>query len=209
MRVAELSRRTDVSVASIKYYLREGLLPSGEPTGRNQADYGEGHVRRLRLVRALLDVGGLSVAATKQVLASVDDEEVPLHEALGVTQGAINPPRTLIEDDATERARKLLADLVARRGWRVDEDNPGLRTAVDVLATYDRLGHADLAGGLDLYAEAMEAVARHEVDVVIDRGDRESTVEGAVVGTVLGGTLIGALRSMAQESASARRLLGD
>ena len=42
MRVAELSRRTDVSVASIKYYLREGLLPAGERTGPNQADVRRG-----------------------------------------------------------------------------------------------------------------------------------------------------------------------
>ena len=30
MWIAELSRRTDVPVATIKYYLREGLLPPGE-----------------------------------------------------------------------------------------------------------------------------------------------------------------------------------
>ncbi len=41
MRVAELSRRSGVSVASIKYYLREGLLPPGELTSPNQAHYGE------------------------------------------------------------------------------------------------------------------------------------------------------------------------
>ncbi|GMA88788.1 hypothetical protein GCM10025868_40380 [Angustibacter aerolatus] len=45
-------------VATVKYYLREGLLPPGTPTSRTQAQYDEEHVRRLRLVRALLDVGG-------------------------------------------------------------------------------------------------------------------------------------------------------
>ena len=37
MRMAELSRRTGVPVPTIKYYLREGLLPPGERTSPNQA----------------------------------------------------------------------------------------------------------------------------------------------------------------------------
>jgi DNA-binding transcriptional MerR regulator len=39
MRIAELSRRSGVSVPTIKYYLREGLLPPGERTSPNQALY--------------------------------------------------------------------------------------------------------------------------------------------------------------------------
>ena len=41
MRIAELSSRSGTSIPTIKYYLREGLLPAGEATGRNQADYGD------------------------------------------------------------------------------------------------------------------------------------------------------------------------
>ena len=40
VRIAELSSRSGTSIPSIKYYLREGLLPAGTSTGRNQADYG-------------------------------------------------------------------------------------------------------------------------------------------------------------------------
>ena len=47
MRIAELSRRSGVSVPTIKYYLREGLLAAGERTGPNQARYDEAHLRRL------------------------------------------------------------------------------------------------------------------------------------------------------------------
>ena len=171
MRVAELSRRSGVSVASIKYYLREGLLPPGELTSPNQAHYDEEHLRRLRLVRALLDVGGLTV-----------------------------------EDDASVRAEKVVADLVARRGWRVTENNAGRRAAIDVLATLDRLGGDQVVGLLDVYAEAMEAVGDREVAAVVDRDEREGSVERVVVGVVLGGALIAALRGMAEESASARRV---
>ena len=206
MRVAELSRRTGVSVASIKYYLREGLLHPGERTGPNQAAYGDDHVRRLRLVRALIDVGGLSVAATRAVLAAVDDDGVGLHRALGVAQSAVTPVPAAVADEATERATKLVDDLVARRGWRIHPHNPGRRAAIEILATCDRLDSPGLPSGLDVYADAMESLARHEVDDVVGRDDRESTVEGAVIGMVLGGSLVTAVRSMAQEAASARHL---
>ena len=35
MRIAELSTRSGTSIPTIKYYLREGLLPAGTATGRN------------------------------------------------------------------------------------------------------------------------------------------------------------------------------
>ena len=208
MRIGELSRRTGVSVASIKYYLREGLLPPGELTSPNQARYDEAHVRRLRLIRALLDVGGLSVAGTRDVLAAVDAEDVALHDVLGATQGALLGEPVVGEDDAAGRAAKLLDELVARRGWAVSGRNPGRRAAVEILATSERLGSGVLTGLLDTYAEALESVATAEVGSVVARGEREDVVESAVLGTVLGAGLISALRTMAHEAASARLNVG-
>ncbi|MGB8946164.1 MAG: MerR family transcriptional regulator, partial [Streptomyces sp.] len=83
MRIGELSRRTGVPVPTIKYYVREGLLPPGELSSPNQAHYGETHERRLRLIRALLEVGGLKVSAIAEVLGAVDDPGRPLHKVLG------------------------------------------------------------------------------------------------------------------------------
>lgn len=59
MKVSELSTRSGVPISSIKYYLREGLLQSGVRTATNQADYGEPHVRRLRLIRSMTEIGEL------------------------------------------------------------------------------------------------------------------------------------------------------
>jgi DNA-binding transcriptional MerR regulator len=211
MRVGELSRRSGVSVASIKYYLREGLLPPGERTGPNQAAYDEGHVRRLRMVRALIDVGGLSVAATRGVLAAVDDPEVPLHEALGRAQATTTPRHAEDadpDDEAWATAERTLADAVDEHGWAVSDENPAWHTAVGVLATYARLGDDDLAAQLGLYMRVMEEVAEREVAAVVDRGDRARTVEGVVVGTVLGDALLAAVRRLAQQHSSLK-LLGE
>ena len=56
MRLAELSDTTGVTVATLKYYQREGLLHPGRPLSRTQADYDASHVERVRLVRALTEV---------------------------------------------------------------------------------------------------------------------------------------------------------
>ena len=224
MRVGELSRRSGVSLPSIKYYLREGLLPAGERTGPNQADYGEAHLRRLRLIRALLDVGGLSVAGTRDVLAAVDDPDAPLMHVLGAASfGLPGSPGTgpdgagsadadaaeVPADDPRAIAGRRLAGLVARRGWLTDDRNPAWTGAVEVLATAERLEEGALSSSLDAYAAAVEQIAAHDVDLVLARGGatgREGIVEGVVVGTVLGDTLLAALRRLAQEDASARRL---
>lgn len=91
MRVGELSRQTGVPVPTIKFYLREGLVPAGELTCPNQAQYDQRHIRRLRLVRALLEVGGLSIAAAREVLGTLDGPEVSLPDTLGIARRAVTP----------------------------------------------------------------------------------------------------------------------
>ncbi|MGO4749491.1 MerR family transcriptional regulator, partial [Streptomyces sp. 2MCAF27] len=76
MRLKELSERSGVSTATIKYYLRERLLPPGERVSATQAEYGEEHLRRLRLVRALIQVGRVPVATAREVLETAEDESL-------------------------------------------------------------------------------------------------------------------------------------
>lgn len=56
MRMSELSTRAGVSVATVKFYLREGLLAPGESINAREASYSERHVERLRLIRGLVHV---------------------------------------------------------------------------------------------------------------------------------------------------------
>jgi DNA-binding transcriptional MerR regulator len=210
VRIAELSSRSGTSVASIKYYLREGLLPAGAATGRNQADYGEAHLRRLRLIRALIDVGGLSIAASRDVLAAVDDPEVAGHRLLGVAHHSLDRPRRRDPDDpAWRRAREDVVALARERGWYVDDDSPGFDNAADAVAAMRALGQEDLLAALPTYADAAERVAEVEVDLVRARGEPARMVEGVVAGTILGETLLAALRRLAQQAASARRFIPE
>ncbi|MYQ37287.1 Predicted transcriptional regulators [Streptomyces sp. LamerLS-316] len=231
MRIGELSRRSGVPVPTIKYYVREGVLPAGTLTSPNQARYDDGHERRLRLIRALLDVGGLSLSAIAEVLEAVDDPGQPVHKVLGVAARRIIPeesekpeesdqsgkpgkpgkPGEAEEVEAAEGAepgsadaREEVAALLARRGWYVDADDAAARSLAGVLEALHRVGHGAFVELLDVYADAAEPVARADLDYVRRRVAREDLVESVVVGTVLGEAMFGALRRLAHVDASAR-----
>jgi DNA-binding transcriptional MerR regulator len=205
MRIGELSRVTGVPVPTIKYYIREGLLPAGEPTARNQARYEERHERRLALVRALVEVGGLSVAATRRVLEQLDRPDISLREALGKTQYALAPPAANEPDGA---APEEVDALLERLGWRVGAANPARRALAELLRTLHRLGQDDVLAVVDAYAAAAERLAETEVALVLARPDTESRLQAVVVGSVLGDAQLAAQRPLAQESVANRSLDG-
>src|SRR4051812_39810395 len=90
MRVAELVERSGVPRATIKYYLREGLLMPGTATGATQATYGEAHLHRLRLIKALTEVVGLPIARAREVIRVMDSPD-DLFDALGAAVAALPP----------------------------------------------------------------------------------------------------------------------
>ncbi|MEV0645349.1 MerR family transcriptional regulator [Phytomonospora sp. NPDC050363] len=204
MRIAELSRESRVPIPTIKYYLREGLLPAGERTSPNQAQYDARHLRRLRLIRALIDIGGVPVAGVRELLDSIDAKGENLHRALGTATHATltvadeGPPTP-----GQERARAQLDALAAARGW--NSDNVRARQMiVNSLATLYDLGDDDLAALLPAYADSAASVAEIEVGLVSARPDIDSAVEGAVIGTVIGEQIWAGLRHLAQEHYSDR-----
>lgn len=203
MRVSELSRASGVPVATIKYYLREGLLHRGETTSPNQARYDDTHLRRLRLIRALVDVGSLPIAVVRDVLAAVDDPATDLHRMLGATVYAV----TGVPDHdgaGLDPAGTDLDELAAGMGWTVSPEAPARAGARTVLARMRQLGVSPSADTLRAWAEAADHAARADLLAVQRAGDRQDAAEIALVGTVLGDALLAALRRMAQESRSAQ-----
>jgi DNA-binding transcriptional MerR regulator len=204
VRISELSERSGVSPASIKYYAREGLLPAGERTGYNQTDYTPAHLERLRLIRSLIDVGGLSVAATAAVLSAIDAPDLPLGEVLGVAQNALPQPITPPSAASVQR----VVDLAAEHGWPAHtEHNPGVRIVASVLDGWAAVGREDLASTLPAYARAADVIAEADLDAVAHVvGDaRAGAAQTVVVGTVLGDQLLAGLRRIAQQHAALKR----
>jgi len=205
--MAELSSRSGTSVASIKYYLREGLLAAGTATGRNQAEYDEAHVKRLHLIRALLDVGGLSIAAVRDVLSAVDTPNLDVNSLMGSAHRHLDrSARTDRSDPRWQAARAEMLALVQRRGWYVADDSPSLDAAADAVTAMHVLDQSDLLALLDPYAQAAEAIAATEISVVARRREPARIVEGTVVGTIIGEALLNAIRRLAEQDASVRQL---
>jgi DNA-binding transcriptional MerR regulator len=207
VRIAELSRRSGTTIPTIKYYLREALLPPGTPTGRNQAEYDDHHLSRLRLIQALREVGGLSVAATREVIEALDDPDCSGHGLMGRAHQAVirQPVATGAnpDDPARHHARAEATQVVTDLGWRIHVDGPVLDRLADVLLALRRVGRTDLIDALPRYADLALALAEQEVPAARAAGDPAAVMTSVVTGTVLGETLLTTLRLLAHEHVSA------
>lgn len=210
MRIAELSRQSGVPVPTIKYYLRENLLPAGELSSPNQARYGEHHLRRLRLIRALVDLAQIPIAQVKEIVAGLDSSTLSLHDQIGRAHRAITPTRNLTTTpEAHAAASRQVDDLIRSRGWTIEPEAPALTTLVDTIAAMHTLDQDHLAGFLDSYADAVEKFTTLEISAVTSRQSPDQIAESVVIGTILGETLISSLRLLAQESISANQWRTD
>lgn len=204
MRIAELSRDSGVPVPTIKYYVREGLLDPGQLTSPNQAQYGDSHLHRLKLIRALAEVAGLSIAAIRHVLDAASSPATSARDALGKAQYATTPRYDYQPSDASRQAAAEQAkELIRARGWQINPNSPAKELLTGVLAALRDLGQGDLLSLADAYAGPAEQIAAADLTVILARPALDAQLEGVIIGTVLGDTLLAALRRLAEENASA------
>ncbi len=201
MRLAELAARSGLPTATIKYYLRAGLVPPGATEGATWARYDESHLRRLRLVRALTDVAGLALDEVRDVVAALDTSG-SRHEARGVAQWHLSAPVT---DQPSEASRQQVEALLARHGWDLEPESPHRQTLAAALDTLDELDFPATDEVLDAYAAAAAAVAAVEVPRVTAETDPIVAAEKLVIGTLLYEPVLTTLRRMAHEADSAGR----
>ena len=204
MRMAELSRRSGVPVATLKYYIREGLLPAGARTAANQADYGQHHLDRIALIRALRDVADLPIAAIRETLEAIQrsaahDLSAPDHVAVALR--ALGPHVDVPDDRAADYARAAeRVDAVLRDlGWSGAADAPGAAELIRAVMTIDQHFPGGVSrDALRHYGEVAQRLAELEIPDDWDPS-RETTdaLQYAVLGTVLFEPVILALRRLA------------
>ncbi|MFH8655331.1 MerR family transcriptional regulator [Streptomyces afghaniensis] len=216
MRISELSRRSGVPVATIKYYRREGLLPEGRALNPTTVEYDEEHIQRLRLIRSLIQLGGLSVARTREVLEAVD-RPLDAFETLGVVHHALPVPSAETNDEkdqglegaadeeASCGATARVEALIENMGWQISDSSPHRPALAESLAALSRLGTDYTAEDLIPYARLATSTA--DLDFAQFEGieDRIALAERAVVLTVLFEPVVRLLRRLAQEDANHRR----
>lgn len=202
MRISELARAASTPLSAVKYYQREGLIPEGVRSSPNQVDYGDSHVQRVRLIRALIETGGLSISATAEVIKAIDTPAAPPAETFRVAQHAMSTPRTA-ETAPSTGSRERVHLLAQRRGWCISDDNPGLDAAARALDGLHAIDFDAPDSYLDAYGAAAASAADADLNALTTRSGPDEVAELMVVGTVLGDPLFAGLRRLAQQHATA------
>jgi DNA-binding transcriptional MerR regulator len=201
MRVSELVERTSIPLATIKYYLREGLLMPGTATSATQAVYGEHHVRRLALIRALTEVVGLTVQKAGEVIRLIDSPEPDLFETLGKAVAALPPYLDPADEPEYPRAKAALE----RIGQLYDPDYAAVGQFERALAAAEAVGMPMSDERLDGYARHIKGIA--EIDIgAVPTNSAASAVEYAVLGTAIYEPVLAAMRRLAHQDLASRRL---
>ncbi|MEV1130068.1 MerR family transcriptional regulator [Agromyces sp. NPDC049794] len=206
MRISALADAAGLPLATVKYYLREGLLHSGVATSATQATYDESHVRRLRMIRALTGPVGLSMQQARQILALVDDPGDDLYATLGRAVSALPPtvPEASADDpDPYPRARAALEAL----GQVYDPRFAAVAQLESALASVEAAGMPISEERLVEYGRRLREIAEFD----LERMPREphAAVEYTVLGTALYEPVLLALRRLAHQDVAARRELAD
>lgn len=185
MRISQLATETGVSVPTIKFYLREGLLAPGTRTSRTQAVYDDTHARRLRLIRALVDVAGLSLERVRTVIDVID---APPDNVAALLEQATDTAA----DEPTPRATSLLAEL----DWVAPPNSGALAELDRALEALELVDFTIADDQLREIAAGVEHIAAAEIGGV-PTDSAEAAVTYSVLGTELVAPVILALRRVA------------
>ncbi|MFF1573974.1 MerR family transcriptional regulator [Leifsonia sp. NPDC058292] len=200
VKVSELVAETGVPLATIKYYLREGMLMPGEATSATQANYGDDHVRRVRLIRSLSEVAGLPLQKVKVVLDLIDNPGGSLFDALGRAVAAL-PPHL---DDA-EPPYPLAQAAIDELGQLYDPRYAAVAQLERALEAVADAGIPMTPERLAVYGEHVRAMAEFDIGRM-PSADPAEALGYAVLGTALYEPVIAALRRLAHQDIAARRL---
>jgi len=191
MKISELSERSGVPVATVKFYIREGMLPRGEALSTTRAEYGEEHLSRLTLIGALADVRGLPLSRVRDILALIDAPDDDPIATLGRAVGAL-PPYVESDRDDYPRAREAIGEL----GLTYDPDFTAVPQLDEALRALEAAGLDASPAVLRRYSDAMRQVATEELAPMAGMS-RAEAVPYAVLGTALYEPVMLALRRLA------------
>lgn len=197
MRISELSREVGVPAATIKYYVREGLLPAGRRESETQSAYDQEHVHRLRLIVALTQVAGLSLADTRTALAGLDGHEQV--QVMRTAQEAATREPPSGDEEELAGAEQFVQDLLTGLGWeKAAKPSPQRRRLVAAVDSLQRLGHTELLTAVPEWAAAAERIAAADLASVGGIAEHDRLAESVILGVVIGGDIVQSLRLLAE-----------
>jgi len=73
MTISELSSRSTIPTSTIKFYIRENLIPRPKKMRGTRAYYDYRHLHRLRLIKKIQAEGNVPLAKIKEIIGLIDD----------------------------------------------------------------------------------------------------------------------------------------
>lgn len=183
LKISELAEGADVPVATVRHYLREGLLPEGKKTSRNMAYYPAELVDRIRLIkllqeerfmplkviRELLEREGGDPERVRSLLAESDREidRALAHEHKRVPASEVSD-RYAVPEEVLDRMAEVGILSPADDGY-----SPSDVRIVEAIARF-RAGGYDESIGFTVYdaarfLEPLRALARREVELLSEK----------------------------------------
>jgi DNA-binding transcriptional MerR regulator len=190
LKISQLAERSDVPVATVRHYVREGLLPEPVKTSRNMAYYPPEYVERIRLIKQLQEERFMPLRVIRDLLereesdperlrAMIDLEDKILERALAGESKRIPAKEVRERYDVPKGVLDRLAELEvigSTRGGYTPSD-----VAIIEAISRFRAGGYDESLGFTVYdtlryKAAMEELVAEEVKVLTERltGDVDS-----------------------------------
>ncbi|MDJ0392075.1 MerR family transcriptional regulator [Rhodococcus sp. G-MC3] len=202
MRVSELVSASGVPLATIKYYLREGLLMPGESTSATQSKYGNEHLERLTLIKALAGTG-LPIDRIRTVLGLIEHQDGSLFETLG--RAIAQLPPYLDSSDVVDYPQAKA--VIEKLGQIYDPRFVAVAQLERALGAAEDVGIPMTDERLEIYGRHIRGIAEYDLSKMPD--SVESAVEYAVLGTAIYEPIITAMRRLAHQDISARGATPD
>ncbi|MBD0322309.1 MAG: MerR family transcriptional regulator, partial [Aldersonia sp.] len=195
--------RSGVPLATVKYYLREGLLMPGAPVSATRAEYGEEHLHRLLLIKALTGLG-LPIPKVREIVSVLDRPADTLFATLGRALSALPPyPESQQPGPDYPRARAALECL----GQTYEPDYPAVAQLERALLAAEQIGIPMTEARLRAYGSHVRGLAEADLAEMPSRS-AQAAIEYAVLGTVIYEPVIAAMRRLAHQDIAARTLAG-
>ena len=114
MKIGEIAKRSGVPPSTIRYYVRQGLLPEPTKVNKSMAYYDEGCIQRIQAIRHLQETKYFPLPVIRNILRRMD-EGLSLEEAEAIEDARKGRMATTIrEDGKPEGIGSELADIVIR-----------------------------------------------------------------------------------------------
>lgn len=210
MNLQALSAATGVTVPSIKYCLREGLLHPGVKKNATTAVYDDTHRARLDLIQALRQIVGTPVGEIRR-LTTLIDAPVPVIDIMSAAQAlgaaAVFPGD---DDETGQPAQELVAHLLRDRGWP-DRASAARRGVEKLLTEMAAEGYLPAVDYLEDLTRIIDELSALDLGTTVPPGagdgpgDLDRLAMRVAVGTYRHSRLLVALLQLGHASHSIRR----